>query len=352
MSKSRRMNNKAQRIKWIDTAKGIGILLVMFGHNYLDWKYVFWAYSFHMALFFFLCGCTFKVSADFKSFFIKRVKGLLVPYLLFAFIITAYNWLSAVTHGNFLDITHVALSYLTQTRYTHLWFLPCLFVAELGTWLISRCVPGNRTYIWLPVAIVQMCVFFAYRALVGKDLLWNADLAVLGMGFISSGIWYRNAADDFIDKRCLRLPIVFGVLLFHVVAAYLAFSLSGGSVDWYNNRFGNPLLFAVAAVVGTLTSVLISKKLKLRILTYIGENSIVWYGLHRVVIDATFIIYNKLGIVIERGSLLSVVLATVSTALAVLLLVPVNVILTRYFPFLIGKGSRKDDKHYCADIRC
>lgn len=43
-----------ERIQWIDEAKGIGILLVMFGHCYLHWDFCFWFYSFHMALFFFL----------------------------------------------------------------------------------------------------------------------------------------------------------------------------------------------------------------------------------------------------------------------------------------------------------
>ena len=50
------MSEVTKRIEWIDTAKGIGILMVMLGHNYLDWKFVFWCYSCHMALFFFLSG--------------------------------------------------------------------------------------------------------------------------------------------------------------------------------------------------------------------------------------------------------------------------------------------------------
>ncbi|MFR6000938.1 hypothetical protein [Ruminococcus sp.] len=31
-----------ERIQWIDEAKGIGILLVMFGHCYLHWDFCFW----------------------------------------------------------------------------------------------------------------------------------------------------------------------------------------------------------------------------------------------------------------------------------------------------------------------
>lgn len=134
------MSEVTKRIEWIDTAKGIGILMVMLGHNYLDWKFVFWCYSCHMALFFFLSGCTFKYYADFKSFLKKKVQGLLVPYWFFAILISIYNWVSAVTHNNSFGIFDALLSYLLQIRYTHLWFLPCLFLAELGTWIVHKYI--------------------------------------------------------------------------------------------------------------------------------------------------------------------------------------------------------------------
>ena len=44
---------RTERIDWIDSAKGLGILLVMLGHCYMEGKFTFWFYSFHMALFFF-----------------------------------------------------------------------------------------------------------------------------------------------------------------------------------------------------------------------------------------------------------------------------------------------------------
>ena len=50
---------KDNRIEWVDEAKGIGIILVMLGHCYLNWNFCFWFYSFHMPLFFILSGYTF-----------------------------------------------------------------------------------------------------------------------------------------------------------------------------------------------------------------------------------------------------------------------------------------------------
>lgn len=333
------MSEVTKRIEWIDTAKGIGILMVMLGHNYLDWKFVFWCYSCHMALFFFLSGCTFKYYADFKSFFKKKVQGLLAPYWFFAILISIYNWVSAVTHNNSFGIFDALLSYLLQIRYTHLWFLPCLFLAELGTWIVHKYIYiyiYSKKNIWLLTAGVQIILFFAYRALIEIDLPWNADLAVLGMSFMSLGLWYQAKADPFISNKQLRLPIIIIAVIVHVGISWLAF-IATESVDWYSNRFGNPVFFVVGACAGIFATILISKRFSLHKLAYLGANSIVWYGLHRIIIDATFILYSKLDITIIRGSLQSLILALISVAVATVLLIPVNAILTKYFPFLIGK---------------
>ena len=171
---------------------------------------------------------------------------------------------------------------------------------------------------------MQNIIFFAYRSLIGIDLPWNADLAVLGMSFMSLGLWYQAKADPFISNKQLRLSIIITAVIFHVG-------------DWYSNRFGNPVFFVVGACAGIFATILISRRFSLHKLAYLGANSIVWYGLHRIIIDATFILYNKLDITIIRGSLLSLILALISVIVATVLLIPVNAVLTKYFPFLIGK---------------
>lgn len=175
--------------------------------------------------------------------------------------------------------------------------------------------------------------------MIGIDLPWNADLAVLGMSFMSLGLWYQAKADSFISNKQLRLPIIITAVIFHVGISWSAF-ITTESVDWYSDRFGNPVFFIIGACTGIFATILISKRFSLHRLAYLGANSIVWYGLHRIIIDATFILYNKLNITIIRGSLLSLILALISVAVATVLLSPVNAILTKYFPVLIGKKKR------------
>ena len=304
-----------------------------------------------MALFFFLSGYTFHFSEDFKSFVQKRVRGLLIPYVFFAVVISLYTWLSAVTHNNTFSLGKAFVAYIIQTRYTHLWFLPCLFLAEIGTWVVyyiyiyiskQQSERGHGRLLWLWISIIQLALFFLYRFLIGIDAPWNADLSLLGMGFMSLGIWYKVEAEKNILKNGISLP---GFLI--ICSAYFSLSsfvfVTSESVDWYSNRFGNPILFIVVAILGVFTTVLFSQRIHWRFLTYIGANSIVWYGLHRIVIDATFILYNKLHITIQRGSVLSVVLAVLSVAIATMLLIPVNILLNRFCPFLIGKKKKRSN---------
>jgi len=125
-----------KRIEYIDIARGIGILLVVLGHN--DFGYISpfghkLIYSFHMPLFFFLSGYFLNTSIPFIDFFKKRFNSLLKPYLFTLFLIY------------FLNVSFEKMSFETAIRrivkslyasglyidWVQLWFLPHLFVVSL-----------------------------------------------------------------------------------------------------------------------------------------------------------------------------------------------------------------------------
>ena len=75
-------DNTTKRIDWVDAAKGVGILMVMFGHNWLDARYCFYLYAFHMPLFFLLAGYTFSDKRNLKVYILQKSKVLLIPYFI------------------------------------------------------------------------------------------------------------------------------------------------------------------------------------------------------------------------------------------------------------------------------
>jgi len=86
-----------ERIKWIDIAKAIGISFVVMGHLQNPENINTFIYSFHMPLFFFLSGLTFKDGQIFKDYLTKKIRTIVIPYFLYA-ILTYFVWLVIGRH--------------------------------------------------------------------------------------------------------------------------------------------------------------------------------------------------------------------------------------------------------------
>lgn len=67
------------RIEWVDSVKGIGMLLVIFGH-FMNSRIVDVIYIFHIPLFFIISGYLFNVNHGYRTFFESKFRGMLLPY--------------------------------------------------------------------------------------------------------------------------------------------------------------------------------------------------------------------------------------------------------------------------------
>lgn len=132
-------NRTVERIEWIDFAKGIGIILVVFGHSGID-KYVpflhTWIYSFHMPLFFIISGMIFNCSKYTNAYqlFTSLCKQLLKPYLYFTlinlilmFVVLRENDINFYKHVIFFGWGGRAL-----------WFIPVLFVTKIFYYQLTK----------------------------------------------------------------------------------------------------------------------------------------------------------------------------------------------------------------------
>ena len=157
-----------QRIEWLDFLKGIGIILVIVGHSFRDKMLMdsFIAdfiysiiYVFHMPLFFFLSGITLNTDIEFKIFLKKRVKGLLIPLISFSvFQIVVCEWLYGCVIAKNQSVAFVKdriIGILVQgdgeniAYASELWFLSCLFIAEILYYFIHRLIMAWRVIIIL-----------------------------------------------------------------------------------------------------------------------------------------------------------------------------------------------------------
>lgn len=76
---------KSEQWKWVDIAKGIGIILVFLGHFNIPDTLRAEIYTFHMPLFFFLSGVVFNGHKPINRFLGDEAKRMIVPYYCWAF---------------------------------------------------------------------------------------------------------------------------------------------------------------------------------------------------------------------------------------------------------------------------
>ena len=131
-----------ERKKYLDAAKGWGILMVVFGHitklgNPID----IWFGAYKLAVFYFVSGYLLAMRQSFRKmstgeYIKKHAKSLLIPYLGYSAFVMLYNVIVGIMKWK--STTDIVKRFLLQAYMTFsfrgisaLWFLPTLFFAQV-----------------------------------------------------------------------------------------------------------------------------------------------------------------------------------------------------------------------------
>lgn len=274
---------KNNRISWIDMAKGYGTLLVIYAHLGAD-PLRTWMYSFHLPLFFFLSGYVFRADGDFKSFFLKKCKSIVVPYFCLGIPMVLFEWLWAYMHGTFTmewGIT-VGRLFLEQRRVWTLWYIACLFVLNLlFFWIVKIC---KKEWMLIVISVLLPLMGLYYYGHGGQPLYWNADACFMAVPFFSVGYLYKKHAervDSFLGNR--RGLLLLGAAILNVWTWIKSLDENGMGLEMFESNYGNPVFTYVAAFAGILCVIIISKWFVLRPIRFIGENSMLYYAWHQTI---------------------------------------------------------------------
>lgn len=281
---------KNKRIGWIDAAKGLAMLLVVYGHNPLPESMLKVVYLLNVPIFFLMSGYTFK--ADKYTSFFQLVKKLaariLVPYVIMNVLAFPVYY---ITRGMAIDAAAVKDFIVGMLRGTGagnglkcnipLWFLPCIFVVQCMWYLICRRAKKAKL---ICVATLSLIGFFIYPVLKVR-LPWGIDVAFTGTVFFAAGSFIRaERAQEVISK----IPSAIGFLVMLLLSIWLN-KLNYGAVpnvDVNAMVFGNYLLFYLSALCGCLAIIYLAKLLeKSKVLGYVGRNTLWILGLHSIFIQ-------------------------------------------------------------------
>ena len=116
--------------------------------------------------------------------------------------------------------------------------------------------------------------------------------------------------------------------------------LSNSKVNMYWGKYGNYLMFYMAAISGILVVLIISRKInKSRILEFIGQNTIIYLGIHQYVI---FSVLNKIKniLTLNINNTILIIIAIFYVIFTIVVLYPIIKILNKNFPFIVGKNLK------------
>ena len=274
---------------WPDIAKGVGIILVVFGHAWraantsgmLPTGPVYTAvdqaiYAFHMPLFLFLSGWFFpgSLQANAQGTLFRRVlTRILYPMCIWTYLFILLQMAAGGSANTAVDST--ALLRLPVPPYQHLWFLWALAVLQ-GIVILLR-----------PLALRHLTGFFAViTALAVVLLLGNVvpyspyRLGVLPSApyFFLGALWSRLG-----PIPGSRAAAIAAIAIFIAVEAQIILSGAPASVA-LALLVGLVLLVSVLIVVRALTPL---GGPVLRLLQMLGVNSMAIYLMHTVFSAAT-----------------------------------------------------------------
>ena len=271
-----------KRIDWIDISKGIGVILLVIGHMpSIPYVIQNWIYSFHMPLFFFLSGYTFKIKDSVKDNLKKMFRRLIIPYLIYNVIfllsdIILFGRKSTTVNADLNDMIS------GQGSFGVIWFLLSLFWVQI-IYLVVSAITNNYKNVKFANIVIVLIVLSGYViATYCKMDLYKLVTSLVAVGFFCLGNIFMKL--KILDKL-KQMSILFLFLCTNIIFGYINLILYGTRIEMSGAVYNNLFITFVAAIAGIIFVNGVSEKLSMlnlwvvKCLKYIGKNSLYFFVL-------------------------------------------------------------------------
>ena len=320
------------RICELDCIKGIGILLVMFQHcmsasGCVDYALSALILSFHMPLFFFASGFTYK-KRNTIDYLAKRTASLLAPVLLYSiFNVIIFLVLYLINKDD----------YANQLYFAGFWFLISLLYISIMYYVIDNFLDSRKNIniskhaIHILVSIILLVIGLGYaRIIKGKEN--NIAIALVGYSFYSFGVLYGHHILNFSKKHLSALFRLVLLVIGMIGFCGLWFSCKKNTnILMYRNDFGNGVWFVINAVIGISALCCIVFGLKQNVfLEFFGRNSLVilltHFPIYKVCVWGSGKVFNSPELKFIIGFIITCIIEVLRVE-----------IINRFAPFLDGR---------------
>ena len=354
-----------KRIYYLDIAKGIGVFLMVLGHvPDLTIPTRQFVTSFHMPLFFIISGilinATNETERDMAEIRQRKWRSIMVPYFVFSVLsLLVEAFCTGVLKNGLWEIFWEHLfATVCLSGASVFWFLPALFFGEMI--FVSIRKKASEPVCGIAVAVTAVLAYFAH---VGENRLqaeFDASacypyLHLFLNGFLRVFFAAAFVAVGYFGFRLLQ-KLTDGVLwnllsAVFLMALTLLVSHVNGVTDMNYMVYNNILLYLVTSVCGSFGIILLCRALEkwnrilpLRVCMYYGRNSLIVMMTHApfyIMYIAARVTYGINNHIVPLGQVL---LCLLMVCLVLFIEIAVIEVINRYFPFLLGRAKRKEQK--------
>lgn len=331
-----------KRIEWIDTAKGICIILVVLNHIMLfqgfpslyPLAFSFindFLSSFRMPLYFFLSGVFFKTYDGIVCFFIKKTNKILIPFIFWYIVGVFIIPLIKTGWGEQLveiisDKYYIFDFFYNDCHSTNgpVWFLLCLFEVNLMFCAIHFLFKDTIFIYSISTIFGLSGLYFSFISL---NLPATLDTAMTCLPFFAFGHLLKNET-TILYSSILDRHLIFYALLCSIICFILA-----DKVEFYRNSFSYHSFFTLypCGFLGTLMVIFISKEIgTLPIITYLGKHSIIILCTHLLL----YLLLHQYIFIYFQNGLFSITIIFLLIMGIELVIIP---ILKKYLPYVTAQ---------------
>lgn len=288
-----------KRIDYLDYGKGLAITLMVLAHSMGgDNPIKTWIESFFMPIFFVISGMLLYIRFDAEmtkvelwNLFKKRILQLGIPYIVFSLAISAYYSLGQMISDRPVEILKYLISIITMHGVESMWFIPCIFVAELLLGLVL-CHGRNVRYVVGCFAVFTI----AFITLFSDNMPENEFLRLLivwSVGFLFEYIGMLVARYRVIERTnptIVLLLAVAGVVLAEINGpiGMAALDFKNGILTVFNASITSIAILNILAYFDKIVHH------RLKFLSFLGKDSIVVLCTNNLLIEIFRLLDYKL----------------------------------------------------------
>lgn len=337
-----------KRVVWLDNVKLICIFCVMVSHLECTPRIIRLFFTpFFLNAFFFVSGYVYKNTLTFKELMNKKARVLLIPWFWFGlFNIVTSQILSFNEHSSLKE--EILRNMLQVRGYgDRMWFIAALFMAHIPFYFLVRYCDRKKRVM---VSTVMFVLYFLYSFFVDGSLFpwgtnslpWHLEYIFAVNFFMVMGYEYKSIDNNILKKYDTKINKMI-LLCLYVLLVILNYFVSFTKSDVF---IYSMVLTIIMQVSGVVLCVEAGKLLpNNKIFSYIGMNTLIYYGLHGKLESIFEACLKKLGgyaFICNHTVLGFAVGILIVICVAGLLLIPTWII-NRYLPFVVGK--KKVEKH-------